>query len=107
MQGSSSISTSGFQNLLTRVGTFIPDGNGNLNMNETTNLYTGGSGGAVITSPIFLTKGTYSVQSGARITASVPNLSSNIVLYMVSPSKAYIFQGDSGVQMFGPVELQQ
>jgi hypothetical protein len=107
MQGSSNISTSGFQNLLTRVGTFIPDGNGNLNINETTNSYTGSSGGATVTSPIFLTKGTYTVQSGARITASVPNLSSNIVLYMVAPGKAYIFQGDSGVQMFGPVELQQ
>jgi len=107
MQGSSNISASGFQNLLTRVGTFIPDGNGNLNMNETTNLYTGSFAGSVVTSPIFLTKGTYSVQSGARITGSVPNLSSNMVLYMVSPSKAYIFQGDSGVQMFGPVELQQ
>jgi hypothetical protein len=103
---------SGFTNsgLLTRVGTFIPDGNGNLNINETTNLYAfgvvTGVPSAVVTSPIYL-QGTYTVDTNGRGTASVNNLSNNLVLYMVSPNQAYILQGDSGVQMFGPVQLQQ
>ena len=57
MQGSSNVGS----NLLTRNGTFIPDGNGNLNINETTNLYGGSSTGAVVTWPIFLTGNTYTV----------------------------------------------
>jgi hypothetical protein len=103
MQGSTNLGS----NLLTRNGTFIPDGNGNLNINETTNLYGGSSVGAVVTSPIYLTGNTYSVSSNARATANVGNLSSNLVLYMISPNKAYILQGDSGVQEWGTVELQQ
>ncbi len=103
MQGSSNVGS----NLLTRNGTFIPDGNGNLNINETTNLYGGSSTGAVVTSPIFLTGNTYTVGTNGRVTANVANLSSNLILYMVSPNKAYILQGDSGVQEWGTVELQQ
>jgi len=101
----------GFTNsgLLTRVGTFIPDGNGNVNINETTNLYSvgvvTGVPSAVITSPIFL-QGTYTVDTNGRGAASVANLSNNLVLYMVSGNSAYILQGDPGIQMFGPVELQ-
>jgi hypothetical protein len=103
MQGSTNIGS----NLLTRNGTFIPDGNGNLNINETTNLYGGSSVGAIVTSPIYLTGNSYSVGSNGRATANVGNLSSNLVLYMISPNKAYILQGDSGVQEWGTVELQQ
>jgi hypothetical protein len=103
MQGTTNIGN----NLLTRVGTFIPDGNGNLNLNETTNLYGGASLGAVVTSPIYLTGNTYSVSGNGRASANVANLSSNLVMYLVSPSKAYILQGDSGTLMWGPVELQQ
>lgn len=103
MQGSTNIGS----NLLTRNGTFIPDGNGNLNINETTNLYGGSSVGAVVTSPIYLTGNTYTVSSNGRATANVGNLSSNLILYLISPNKAYILQGDSGVQEWGTVELQQ
>lgn len=103
MQGSTSIGS----NLLTRNGTFIPDGNGNLNINETTNLYGGVNNGAVVTSPIYLTGNTYTMANNGRALANVANLSSNLVLYMVSPSKAYILQGDSGVLEWGTVELQQ
>lgn len=95
--------------LLTRVGTFIPDGNGNLNMNETTNLYSTsvvtGAPSSVVTSPIFLS-GTYAMSSNGRGTSSINTLSNNLVLYMVSPNQAYLLQGDSGVQMFGPMQLQ-
>jgi hypothetical protein len=103
MQGTTNLGT----NLLTRNGTFIPDGNGNLNINETTNLYGGINSGAVVTSPIYLKGNTYSVSSNGRVTANVANLSSNLVLYMISPNKAYILQGDSGVLEWGTVELQQ
>jgi hypothetical protein len=47
------------------------------------------------------------VSSNGRVTANVANLSSNLVLYMISPNKAYILQGDSGVLEWGTVELQQ
>ena len=103
MQGTTNIGNT----LLTRIGTFIPDGNGNLNMNETTNLYSGPTLGAVVTSPIYLNGNQYSVSTNGRTTANVANLSSNLVLYLVSPSKAYILQGDAGALMWGPVELQQ
>jgi hypothetical protein len=103
MQGWNNIGSS----LLTRNGTFIPDGNGNLNINETTNLYGGANSGAVVTSPIYLTGNTYSASANGRVTANVSNLSSNLVLYMISPNKAYILQGDSGVEEWGTVELQQ
>jgi len=111
LKGQYGFMMSGFTDsgLLTRVGTFIPDGNGNVNLNETTNLFsTGvvtGVPSSVVTGPIFL-QGTYTMDTNGRGAASVANLSSNLVLYMVSGNKAYILQGDPGIQMFGPVELQ-
>jgi hypothetical protein len=101
------VSTNIGTNLLSRVGTFIPDGNGNLNLNETTNLYTGAFAGSIVTSPIYIKGATYTSASNGRFTASAPSLSNNLVIYMVSPTKAWIMQGDSGVQEIGPVELQQ
>jgi hypothetical protein len=110
-KGQYSFLMSGFtgSGLLTRVGTFIPDGNGNVNINETTNLFTTsvvtGAPSSVVTSPIFL-QGTYTMSGNGRGTSSVSNLSNNLVLYLVSSNQAYILQGDSGVQMFGPMQLQ-
>jgi hypothetical protein len=103
MQGSTNIGS----NLLSRVGTFIPDGNGHLNINETTNLYTGSFAGSIVTSPIYIKGGTYTSASNGRFTSSAPSLSNNLVIYLVSPSKAWILQGDSGVQELGPIEIQQ
>jgi hypothetical protein len=94
--------------LLSRVGTFSPDGNGNVNILETTNLFAtpsiAGFPYSTWTPDIPLT-GTYAVSNG-RVAASVINLSNNMILYPVSASKSYILQGDSGVQMSGTVELQ-
>ena len=92
--------------LLTQVGTFIPDGNGNLNVNQSTNLYTTppviGSASATVTQPVYVKGATYMVSSGGRTTANT----SDLVLYIVSPAKAYVLQGAVGLQMFGPLEVQ-
>jgi hypothetical protein len=93
-------------NDLTRVGTFIPDGNGNLTLNELVNAFTV-STGATFNAPSLT--GTYSVGSNGRATATiVPSSSPNLdlVLYMVSPGKAYILQGDTGFEVSGSVALQ-
>jgi len=93
-------------NYLTRVGTFIPDGNGNVTLNELVNAFTP-SGGASFNSPSLT--GTYTVGSNGRVAATiVPTTSPNIdlVLYMVSPNQAYILQGDTGFEVSGSVALQ-
>jgi hypothetical protein len=91
---------------LTRVGTFIPDGNGNLTLNELVNAFTPAAG-ASFNSPSLT--GTYTVGSNGRVAATiVPSTSPNIdlVLYMVSPNQAYILQGDTGFEVSGSVALQ-
>jgi hypothetical protein len=93
-------------NYLTRVGTFIPDGNGNVTLNELVNAFTV-TGGASFNSPSLT--GTYTVGSNGRVAATiVPSTSPNIdlVLYMVSPNQAYILQGDTGFEVSGSVALQ-
>lgn len=93
-------------NYLTRVGTFIPDGNGNVTLNELVNAFTV-TGGASFNSPSLT--GTYTVSSNGRVAATiVPSTSPNIdlVLYMVSPNQAYILQGDTGFEVSGSVALQ-
>lgn len=90
---------------LTRVGTFIPDGNGNLNLNETVNAFTTTTG-AILNNPVV--PGTYTVASSGRATASLTGATNNIdlVLYMVSPSQAYVLQGDAGTEISGETTLQ-
>jgi hypothetical protein len=93
-------------NYLTRVGTFIPDGNGNVTLNELVNAFTTGTG-ASFNSPSLT--GTYTVGSNGRVAATiVPSTSPNIdlVLYMVSPNQAYVLQGDTGFEVSGSVALQ-
>jgi hypothetical protein len=93
-------------NYLTRVGTFIPDGNGNVTLNELVNAFTV-TGGASFNSPSLT--GTYTVGSNGRVAATiVPSTSPNIdlVLYMVSPNQAYILQGDTGFEVSGSIALQ-
>jgi hypothetical protein len=92
-------------NYLTRVGTFIPDGNGNVTLNELVNAFT--SAGASFNSPSLT--GTYTTSSNGRVAATiVPTTSPNIelVLYMVSPNQAYVLQGDTGFEVSGSVALQ-
>jgi hypothetical protein len=90
---------------LTRVGTFIPNGNGSVNLNEVVNAFTP-STGAVLNNPVV--PGSYTVASSGRATATLTGATNNIdlVLYMVSPSQAYVLQGDAGTAISGETTLQ-
>jgi fibronectin-binding autotransporter adhesin len=83
---------------LDRTGTIQTDGNGNLGWAEQVN--SGGSGNSVCLS------GTYSASANGRVTASVSNLSSSLVFYMISPNSGYALQGDSGAQESGGMVQQ-
>jgi len=87
-----------------RVGTFIPDGAGNVVQNQVANSFFP-PGPSVVTQSSL--SGTYSVGGNGRVTASVNNVSGNIVLYMVSNSSAYSLQADSGFDIGGAIKLQQ
>lgn len=87
-----------------RVGTFIPDGNGNLRQDQVANSFFP-PGPSVLTQSSL--SGTYSADSNGRVSASVNSISNNIVLYMVSNSSAYSLQADSGFDIGGAIKLQQ
>jgi hypothetical protein len=82
-----------------RIGWIQWSGSGNLTWNEVVN------DSGVPQQPPFLS-GTYTVGSSGRATASVNNLSSNVVLYLVSGSNAYVLQNDAGVEIIGAMSLQ-
>jgi hypothetical protein len=81
-----------------RTGLILADGNGNLGWGQQVN-----SGG--IAANVCLS-GTYSAGANGRITASVPSLSNNLVLYLVTPDSAYTIQGDPEVQTSGALVNQ-
>jgi hypothetical protein len=81
-----------------RTGLILADGNGNLGWGQQVN-----SGG--VAANVCLS-GTYSAGANGRVTASVPSLSNNLVLYLVSPNSAYTIQGDPEVQMSGALVNQ-
>lgn len=90
---------------LTRVGTFIPDGNGNVKLNETTNSFDLSQGGAVGS---VVVGGTYTVGAPGRATVTLAGSQGNInlVLYMLSPSAAYVIENDSGTEIGGKMAIQ-
>jgi hypothetical protein len=90
---------------LTRVGTFIPNGSGNVNLNEVVNAFNLTTG-AILNNPVV--PGTYSVATSGRATATLTGATNNIdlVLYMISPSQAYVLQNDGGVEISGETTLQ-
>lgn len=92
-------------NLLTRAGTLISDGNGNLQLNEEANSFVPGSLPGLINDPGTL-PGNYTVGSNGRVAATISSVSSNLVLYMVSPSQAYILQNDPATEISGTIQLQ-
>jgi hypothetical protein len=92
-------------NFKDRDGTFIPDGNGNLQQNQVANSFSFNDGVGVV-SPFTSLTGNYSVEANGRVTASVSSLSNNIVMYMVSPSSGYSLQADTGVDIGGALTLQ-
>lgn len=91
--------------LLTRVGTLEADGNGNLALTEEANSFVPGSLPGLINDPGTL-PGTYQVRSDGRVLAAISTVSSNLILYMVSPGQAYILQNDPNVELSGQISLQ-
>lgn len=87
--------------LVDRVGTFIPDGKGTLTLNVLVNR-TG-----VVLNPLLTGTYSFSSSTNGRAVANIPSLSSNLVLYMISGSNAYILQNDSGVEISGSIAKQQ
>jgi len=88
--------------LVDRVGWIQWDGNGNLNLSEFIS-----ANGSTSKSPILT--GTYSVSASGRATATVNNLSYNpgdIVLYLISPTDAYMLENDPDVQIIGATSKQ-
>ncbi len=88
---------------LTRVGWIIWNGSGVLTWNEAEN-----NSAAGFNAPGNL-PGTYSVASNGRAAATVNNLSLNsndIVVYLVSGSKGYMLQNDTGAEIVGSMTKQ-
>ena len=88
------------QSLVDRVGTLKADGGGNLTLNEVVNRQ------GTISVPGFL-PGTYSASTNGRIAATINNLSSGLVFYLISPNKAYVLQEDTNAEISGQLGIQQ
>jgi hypothetical protein len=83
-----------------RVGTLQWDGSGKLILNEVTNA------AGTVSGPIVLS-GNYAVSANGRTPASISNLSSGLVFYLISGNDAYVTQNDAGVQINGTISKQQ
>jgi hypothetical protein len=81
-----------------RVGTLQWDGSGKLILNEFTN--------AAGTPNTAVLSGNYAVSGNGRTGASISNLSSNLIFYLISGNDAYVIQNDSGVEINGTVSKQ-
>ena len=82
-----------------RVGTLQWDGSGKLILNEFTNV------AGNINSPVLLS-GNYAVSGNGRTGASISNLSSNLIFYLISASDAYVVQNDANVEINGTISKQ-
>jgi len=93
--------------LLTRSGTFIPDGNGNVDLNEEANSLDTVNNVPASISDVVLS-GTYTMSGNGRATSTLPGSQGNIglVLYMVSSGQAYVLQNDPGTEVSGQITLQ-
>ncbi|HEX8814855.1 MAG TPA: hypothetical protein VF753_05080 [Terriglobales bacterium] len=95
--------TSGGVIALTRVGWIIWNAQGSLTWNEALNS---SSSGFSTTGNL---AGTYAVSSNGRVGATVNSLSitnNDVVLYMVTPTQAYMLQNTTGVQIVGSMKGQ-
>jgi len=88
-----------------RVGTWTPDGSGSLRTDYRAGGFTPVFPPAGSVTDADLT-GTYSVDTTGRSTANVNNLSSNLILYMVSANSGYMLEADSGVDVGGAITIQ-
>jgi hypothetical protein len=82
-----------------RVGTLQWDGSGKLTLNEFTN-----TAGTPSTATL---SGNYAVSANGRTGASISNLSSNLIFYLVSGNDAYVVQNDPNVELNGTISKQQ
>jgi hypothetical protein len=82
-----------------RVGTLQWDGTGKLILNEFTN-----TNGTPSTATL---SGNYAVSANGRTGASISNLSSNMIFYLVSANDAYVVQTDANVELNGTISKQQ
>jgi hypothetical protein len=82
-----------------RVGTLQWDGSGKLTLNEFTN-----TDGVPSTATL---SGNYAVSANGRTGASISNLSSNLIFYLVSGNDAYVVQTDPNVELNGTISKQQ
>jgi len=90
--------------LLTRIGTLIPDGNGNLDLNEEANSLFSLPG----TINDIVLSSTYQVSGNGRATSALPGTTGNIdlVMYMVSAGRGYVLQNDAGTEISGEFTIQ-
>jgi len=86
--------------LIDRLGTIIPDGNGNISLNDFAVNRTGSLNNAGFLS------GTYSTSSNGRVAGPVNGLTNALVIYMVSGNQGYLLLGDAGAEVAGAVSLQ-
>lgn len=82
-----------------RVGTLQWNGSGKLILNEFTN-----TNGTPSTATL---SGNYAVSANGRTGASISNLSSNLIFYLVSSNDAYVVQTDVNVELNGTISKQQ
>lgn len=87
-----------------RVGTWTPSGSGAVSTNYVASGFAtsppGGSANPVSSS------GTYSVAGNGRATASINNLSNNLIFYLSSNNSGYMLQADAGVDIGGTFSQQ-
>jgi hypothetical protein len=91
---------SSLNNTKERLGIMNFNGSGSISVGQIANAL-----GSVNQTTTPLT-GTYTVASNGRVTGSVNSLSSNLVFYLVSGSKAYVLQNDTGVSIGGTLTKQ-
>ena len=88
-----------------RVGTWTPDGAGAVKTSYVASGYLP-SVPPVGTATSNNLSGTYAVDASGIATASVNNLSSNLIFYMVSANSGYMLQADTGVDIGGAFTIQ-
>ena len=110
MKGQYALFMDGFDNNQTlpyrdRVGTWTPDGSGNVSTSYLASGYLP-SVPPLGSTTVNNLSGTYSVPTNGRATASVTGLSNNLLMYMVSANSGYILQADDGVDIGGAFTIQ-
>jgi len=88
-----------------RVGTWTPDGSGSVKTSYVASGYLP-TVPPLEAATLNNLSGTYSVAANGRTTSSINNLSSNLILYLVSSNSGYMLQADNGVDIGGAITVQ-